>query len=157
MLHIKAYILSVISTAILCAVAINLVPAQKETKKLITTVAGLVLLVAAINPITQIPLMNLDSWFEDQFTEADEIVKHGQQYTHQALKESISGQVKAYIEDKAAALGADIKVELALSEDALPIPIGVCIQGDISPYVKSQLKYILETDLGIAGENQKWS
>jgi hypothetical protein len=51
---------------------------------------------------------------------------------------------------------ADIQVEVTVSTDALPIPVGVRIIGNVSPYVRTKLQQTLAEDLGIAKENQVW-
>ena len=72
------------------------------------------------------------------------------------LRQIITDETRAYIMDKARSYGAEIQVEITLSRANPPVPEGCTIWGQISPYVKQQLKKILITDLGIPEENHLW-
>ena len=56
--------------------------------------------------------------------------------------------------DKAADLHANLRVEVAVGEDNLPV--AVTISGEASPYARRQIQAMIANDLGISKENQKW-
>ena len=58
--------------------------------------------------------------------------------------------------DKAHSLGADIQVEVMLSNEQYPVPKQVRLKGDVAPYARTQLIKFLE-ELGISEENQIWT
>ena len=99
------------------------------------------------------PFQHVTSDFRHQ---AQQAVQKGEAYSNSVLRKSITDRVQAYILDKAVEMGANIQVQVILSDDAYPVPEQVCIQGDISPYARNQLKHILE-ELGVAEENQIWT
>ena len=76
---------------------------------------------------------------------------------YQAMTELIKEKSQAYILDKAAELDASITADVTISEEELPKPLSVVISGQVSPYNRKRLESILETDLGIAKENQVWT
>jgi hypothetical protein len=48
-------------------------------------------------------------------------------------------------------------VEVELSDEEIPVPKTVSVTGKISPYAKKQLSEMMERELGIKVENQKWN
>ena len=48
------------------------------------------------------------------------------------------------------------RVEVVLSEDALPVVNEICITGRYSPHAKKCLSDTIEVNLGVAKENQEW-
>jgi hypothetical protein len=58
--------------------------------------------------------------------------------------------------DKARSYGAEIQVEITLSQEDPPVPKGCTITGEISPFVKQQLQKVLTNELMIPEENQRW-
>ena len=56
-----------------------------------------------------------------------------------------------------ARLGAAVTVEVTLSQDDPPVPEYVEIFGEISPYIKLRLEELIQEELNIAKENQRWT
>jgi hypothetical protein len=65
-------------------------------------------------------------------------------------------KTQAYILNKASELGADITVELELGRDSPYLPKKVTIFGTSTPYAKQQMVEFMESELGIAKEDQRW-
>lgn len=154
--QIGKYMLSVICAAVLCAIVIRLPAQDASTKKLIQTAAGLFMVFTLIQPIAEIKISDLPLFLEDFSSDARDAAAEGELQTNNALHQSIKQQLESYILDKAAALGASVKVDIVLSESAIPVPVAVVLSGNISPYHKVQIGNILETELGLTGENQIW-
>ncbi len=155
-MDIKNYLLSVTAAALLCSIATKLIGAGSAHKQLIQTAAGLILLFTVIQPLAQIRLDNPLDWVYDFSNQASDAAQTGQLQANSELSACIKQQAEAYILDKAASYGAEVQVEVILREDALPVPVSVIITADVSPYVKVQLRNMLEQDFGITGENQIW-
>lgn len=155
-MDVKGYVLTVTAAALMCGIVTKLTGKEGAQHQLIQMAAGLVLLFAVIQPFAKLQWKNPADLLQDLQLDASDAVQEGVQQTNQALAQSIKEQTRAYILDKAAALGADAQVEVLMSEDTLPAPVGVIITGDVSPYVKVQLSNMMEKDLGISGENQIW-
>ena len=69
----------------------------------------------------------------------------------------IKEELSAYILEKAAALHADLRVDISLTNDVIPVPESVTLRGTISPYAKEMLQKILEEELGVTKERQIWT
>lgn len=78
----------------------------------------------------------------------------GELESRNAIAASIKAQTEAYILDKAAELGASVQAEVSVNADLRPD--GAVLTGNVSPYVKSRLSALLETQLGIAKEALVW-
>jgi hypothetical protein len=72
------------------------------------------------------------------------------------MAERIIQQTQAYILDKARSLDAELTVEVFLGDGTIPVPIGVRLEGNISPYARKLLSQMLQDDLGIPAEEQIW-
>lgn len=112
--------------------------------------------VTVISPLISIQLPNIQSYMDAFAADAAYAVQVGQQMAATDTKDIIKSRVEAYILDKAAAFGADLTVEVALSEEQFPVPCAVEISGAISPYGKLRLTQLLEDELGIGKEDQIW-
>ena len=153
---IREYLLSVSVAAIVCAVARRLLDRKGTPAAMGKLLTGLFMTFTVLSPLTDLsfgPLQDMTSDFRQQ---AQQAVQEGEAYSNSALRNGITERVQAYILDKAVEMGANIQVQVILSDDAYPVPEQVRIQGDISPYARNQLKRILE-ELGVAEENQIWT
>ena len=71
------------------------------------------------------------------------------------MADIIKAETEAYILDKASQLNVELSVEVTIDEEN--IPTAVTLSGEVSPYARRQLQEIIESDLGIAKENQRWT
>ena len=79
----------------------------------------------------------------------------GENLARDSMAEIIKSETEAYILDTARSLQAEVTVEVSVNEEN--VPDSVTVSGAVSPYVRRQLQRIIESDLGIAKENQKWT
>lgn len=155
--RIEAYILSVCAAAIVCAIAANLGSKDGAAGKLSKMAAGLVLLFTVMQPLAQVKLTDPKAIFSELKQEAHDAAGAGQLQANNALAQRIKEQTEAYILDKAALQGANLQVEVVLSDDPFPKPEKALLRGDASPYLRARIGAMLEQDLGITGENQIWN
>ena len=153
---IRQYIFTVIAAALLCGVLSSIFH-QGKSKDLLRILCGIFLAFTVLKPITGVDLS--DIWEESLIFESDaeQTAALGENMAYQAMTELIKEKSQAYILDKADALGAAIQAEVTLSQSDPPVPVSVTLMGEASPYVRSRLEAILESDLGIAKENLKWT
>ena len=153
---IRQYIFTVIAAALLCGVLSSIFH-QGKSKDLLRILCGIFLAFTVLKPITGADLSKLleESLFFE--SDAEQTAALGENMAHQAMTELIKEKSQAYILDKAAELDASITAEVTVSEEETPKPLSVVISGQVSPYNRKKLESILETDLGIAKENQVWT
>ena len=151
----KSYFLSVICAAFLCAIASGLGNQEGINKKLLKSVCGVFLSFMIVRPL---PTAKIDllSFNDMEFAkDAAAFSRQGEQNLAEAMDAIIKQETQAYILDKARRLEATITVEVGTNEEQ--IPVSVVLSGNISPEGRRALSEIIESDLGIAKENQFWN
>lgn len=151
---IRQYVLSVTAAAILCGTAVSLSP-EGTARELIRFVAGAVLTVCLLRPLAgakwTLSLPRADS------SAGEALAADGEKQASQAMADIIKEQLRAYILDKAAALGAEVEAEFTLEDGDIPVPEAVTIRGTAAPYARQRLEEILSSQLGIPKERQQWT
>lgn len=153
---LRQYILSVSAAGIIVAVMQSMLGKNGKSAAISKMLTGIFLMLVLIQPITKISIADFTDWAEDFTMDASIATLEGSKISAAALSESIKQRTETYILTKARQMHADIQVEVTVSTDALPIPVGVRIIGNVSPYVRTKLQQTLAEDLGIAKENQVW-
>lgn len=153
---ISGYLLSVMAAAIVCAIVKRLLEGKGAAAAVGKMLCGVFLLFTMIAPLTDITLLPLGDITDVWQAEAADAIAQGENSARAEWERGISDRVEAYILDKAAQYGAQLTVTVALGSDAIPLPQRVTIQGNISPYGKTQLQSWIAENLGIAKEDQVW-
>ncbi len=148
--------MSVVAAAIVCAVAKLLIDQKSASGAVVKLIAGLLLTVTVIGPVTNIQFLDISKYIEDLTLSADVVVDTGTAYAAENTAAIIKQRTGAYILDKAQLLGADLQVDVILSEESVQRPCSVVLTGNVSPYAKQKLITIIAQDLGISEENQIW-
>lgn len=150
------YLLGILAGALICGIAMELVGKKSGNGPLIRLLCGVFMMLCVISPLLDVrigPLSDLTGQIQQ---EADAITQDGKNLAQDYYRSVITQRTQAYILDKAVSLGADIEAEIVLSEDDLSAPESVTLRGRISPYAKGLLSNWLESELGIASEEQTW-
>lgn len=153
--EIRQYFLSVIAMSLLCGIA-QLFFAGSNLDSIVKLVTGLMITIAVVSPVVRNQDFNLGSYLESISFDGSWVVMEGQEAAQHATSERIKQQTESYICDKAAEIGAVITADVTLDEQEPPMPSQVTVRGTVSPYVKKQLKFYLQKELGIIEENQLW-
>ena len=148
--------LSITTAAIICGVVIGLLSKSKSLP-VIKVLCGLFLTLTALQPITDIDLDLVISEFDlHHLTSGKSVVSQGEKIADESLTQIITAETEAYILDKAEELGAALQVKVFLREETPPVPDSAIIKGTVSPFVKENLMDMMESDLGITKEKQRW-
>ena len=156
MTQLRNYFLSIVAVALIAAIVKRLMGEKGTPASIAKLTTGLVLTFAVIAPLIDLDFTGMNQMWGSYAFDAEQIVAQGTQISSDALAESIKKQTQSYILDKAKSLGADLTVEVMLTDDTIPIPQSVVISGQISPYAKSSLQTTIQNDLGISKEHQTW-
>ncbi len=151
---LRQYAVSVIAAALICGILTSF-PAGTTAKTFLRMLCGVFMTITVLTPLVRIDLSKLNEITKAYYTDAAATVSLGENMAMDALQEVIKQKAETYIMDKAGRLNASLSVEVVVGEDH--IPKEVYLEGKISPYVKSQLERILESDLGITKERQIWT
>lgn len=151
---LRNYVIRVVCAAIVCAVITSVDP-KGRSSGIIKLICGLFLAFTFLQPMGQLSL-EFDVPFDGIQEDAASFSSLGEECAKQSLAQVIKEEAEAYILDKAASLNIQVKAQITLSDDPIPLPVGSRICGQLSPYARAQLEHILEDELGIAKENQQW-
>lgn len=153
---LQQYVVSVATAAIICGIVIGLAPSG-TFQGIIKMICGIFLTLMVIEPVTRVDVAQWISDFGMSYREdAESAAAFGEEIVRDTTEKYIKQECEAYILDKADALGAELKVEVLLSTDELPIPSSAVIRGKLSPSAQHQLEQIITRDLGISKENLQW-
>lgn len=150
------YILSVTAASILFGILQTLLDKKSVTAVLLRLIGGLFLTFTVISPVADIKLDTVLDLPLDMSVHGKEIATQGQEISKSHMQSIIKEQCEAYILDKAQSYQADLDVDVSLTQDDIPTPSAVRLQGAISPYAKTVMQKWLYDDMGISKENQLW-
>lgn len=151
---LRQYVLSVVAAALICGILSGFVQGGFH-KQWIRLICGFFLTITILGPLADVDLNSLQKWGLPELQEAETATAMGKQAAEKAISDIIIMESEAYILDKAAAMNTNITVEITLDAQQTPEQIVLC--GNVSPYARRQLESILESDLGITKENQRWT
>lgn len=154
--QMRQYVLSVAAAAILVGILTDLTNKKDTAGVLLRLIAGLFLAFTVLRPVVSLDVMDVRSYIAAFSQDGDMAVAEGENLALDTYCSYIKSETEAYILDKAEGYGAALSVEVYLDEGETPVPVGVRIQGDVSPYAKACLREMMEEDLGIMKENQLW-
>ena len=148
------YILSVILAALICGILSSVVPGTG--KAWVQMLCGFAMLICLMRPFSGIQDLNF-SLIEDAVQQdGEDWSNHGEKMARNAMADIITQNTQAYIMDKAEELDIHVQVEIFVSNDTIPVPVGAELYGEVSPYARLQVESLIENELGIAKENIRW-
>ena len=150
------YLLSVISAAVICSVAMNIFEKNSTFRTMGRLLSGIFLTITVISPLFKLELPNINEYRDILEGYQESIIAEGEDFYQKERREIIIQRTEAYILDKAVALGAEVEVTVRLSDVDPPIPEFVELSGTASPYIRSAMETMIAQDLGIPKERQIW-
>jgi len=145
---------------ILCAATISGVlitlPLSESRKQLLRLCCGVFLMLTLLSGIPGLKLSEIPESILPQPGEIPLPVAEGEEMSADALRQLIIQETEAYILHKAAALEMDIRVDVFLAHGEYPVPESAVIQGTYTQEQKKSLSAIMEAELGIPEEDQRW-
>lgn len=153
---IKQYAFGILAAALMCSILNVWIKPKGSAGAIVKLISGLFMTITLLAPLVDINLQDISEFFDDYHTDAQAYVQSGQNHATLTMGEIIKEQTQAYILDKAADLGLDVKVEVTLNETDPTVPDTVVLRGQVSPYGKMQLTALIEEQLGIHEEKQIW-
>ena len=157
MMELKQYLILVICAAMAVALVTGFTGSITKNNKMIQVICSMFLFTSILLPLLKKDV-TLNFNLQGIENDATFAVEEGKMQTKDTMCELIKKNTEAYIYDKATAMGADVKVTVTVSsDDDLPLPVGVKLEGSISPYAKSKLTSIITNDLGIAEDQLIWT
>ena len=151
---IREYALSLICTALVSAIVMQLLP-EGTAGKLLRTICGAVMLLTLLSPLLRMELPDFEGYFEDFSVSGEQIAQTGADMVDQERLVLIKAGLEAYLLDRAVQLNCPVKADIQL--DAEGYPYSIHVTGDLTEDQRRQLSAILLNELGIPEENQQWT
>lgn len=153
--YLSEFILGISATALICAVILCF-SEKSPLAPLLKLICGLVLAFALVDPILHLSAGNWQALGIDIREDGSIAAEEGQLRAKKEMAQIIKEETEAYILDKAKAFDLDLRVTVLLNDLPMPAPVGVILEGMVSPYGKANLSRIIREELGIREENQQW-
>lgn len=149
----EQYLLSILICTLTCGI-ISQILMDTKRKKLVRMICGIVIGIAIFYPLTKVNLEKYMYFPDADWKDSDFYISAGEKLSLTEQEKCIKTYCETYILDKAKELDAEIAVEIVLNEEKLPC--FAQIQYGTDSKIQNELQRILETELGISKENQKW-
>lgn len=149
---LRSWLLGVVACALLVSACEQLTDGG-TMKKIVRFVGGMLLMLALLRPLLRIDLTDLAvnaGAYREAVAQLEEELGAQRQ---RELSARIAAQTGAYIEDKAASLGASIRAVVTTEErGGVPLPASVTLYGEEN----AEIGAYIERELSIAKEDQLW-
>lgn len=123
---------------------------------MIGIITGLFLSITLVSPLKNFQINDLEKYWNDIQTDGQCYIDEGTEMANAALSDIITERTEAYISNEATRLGAQLNVEVKLSDCYPPEPYQVVITGAVSPYQKQVMSHYISENIGIQQEQQIW-
>lgn len=150
---VASYILTVVTAAMVAAI-LRKMAAEGAAGALIRMLSGIFLALTIISPLLKLELPDSAGWILSYTEEADAAAAVGVEMEMEARRSFITAQTRAYILDKAAAIGVSPTVTVEL--DAELIPVRVTLEAQAARHVKDQLTRSIMESLDLGEEGVIW-
>ena len=156
---LHSWIVSIISTAIFCAVAISITP-KGRVSSATKLLCGLVMMFAILTPLTHIDFSGYSKMLTKYSDRAAELTESADEYEDKLNRAFIEDKCAAYILDKANSYSAQlnsVSVSAEWSVDGYWYPVSADIMYNCTDELKSAVSSSIEAELGITKERQTWT
>lgn len=154
---IRRYLFSLAAAALLCAMVKSLVPKGKM-ERVVSTLCGVFLAMAALSPLARWELPDFAAQLSRVQIAAEEARTGVEIRNREALAAIIKEKTRAYIWDKACALGLEAEITVTVeTKDGCPYPSAVRINGPCTAAQRQALTRYIEENLAIGKERQLWT
>ena len=154
MQQLGQYILSLTATAILCSVVMSMFR-DGTVRGVLRIVCAMILTITALVPLTDYKIPDFLELSGGYLSDGKDIASMGEDLARVEKRKRIQHQLEAYILDKASGIGANIRPEVTV--DANGVPIEIRLLGQCSDRIRQELTDMITNDLGIPREDQKWA
>ena len=151
---IGKYLISISASAMLLSVSQTLLP-KGAVRQIAGFVGGLLVILSVLSPVVALDVDDISQYIPVfSFQPKTEAITGGEEI----LSDIIKQRCQSYILDKANGLGAELKVAVALSEDApYPYPVSVVLTGCVTPEQQKELTEEISLEMGISPQQQEWN
>ena len=155
-MSVRQYLMGIVAAALICGIIRSLFPEKGTIGAVIKTLLGIVVLLAVVSPWVSVSTDDFYNWDIAFYDDARSVVEQAENSAGEQVRQRIIEQTQAYILAKADSLGAELEVDVEVTEETIGVPCAVTITGAVAPYAKPVISQMLADDLGIDREAQTW-
>ncbi len=150
------YLFSVVAAALAVSL-VSVLPQSKGIRRISSLLGGLIVLLALLRPVLRLRIGNLEHYldrYQADCASVNAVVRAGEKESARLITE----QTRAYILDKAGALGIEVEpqIELAALSEHYRYPYRVTLRGSWTAQSRQELSQYISQTLGIPEERQIW-
>lgn len=152
---IRSWLIGITASAMAAALADSLAP-DGAVKKIGKLACGLLMVIAIVRPLAQVDYASIAGALANYRIEAEGYSAALETENERLIKTIIAEHLGAYIQDKAAELGAECTAEVScrLDDNGDLYPASVIVYGELDPIQVDTLCRVIEGDLAIPAQNQ---
>lgn len=154
MQQLGRYVFSLTAAALLCGVVLSMFR-DGTVRSILRIVCTVILTITALVPLTDYKISDFSGFSDHYLSDGKAIAAMGEDLARVEKGKCIQHQLEAYILDKASGMGADIKPDVTV--DANGVPVKIRLRGQCSDRIRQELTDMITNDLGIPKEDQKWT
>ena len=156
---LSGWVGSIAVSCLISGAALAVTPKGK-VQRILKTVCGILVVVAVVSPLISLRDADVSLDMESYREKSQELTGAAQEQNGNLCGDIIAGQLEEYILDKAETLGvpltsADVVTET--DDSGVTVPVSVTLTGDATEAQKKKLSALVESELGISADCQKWS
>ncbi len=150
---LTSWLLSVVGTAFLVAIADGLMP-EKRIQEVGRLIGGMLILLTLLSPLLKIHMNDLSFSMDDYLGKVDQKIADYHENQTENFSMGIKESTESYIKTVAQKMDLDITadVEIKMTENGVPTLYKIRMN---SPY-HAELAKRIEDDLGLSPEYQEW-
>jgi len=154
---VRTWLMGITAAALIASLADSLSP-EGAVKKIGKLASGLLLMVAILNPLMELDHAVLASAMVDYQLKSETYSAALESENQRLMKSIIEERASAYIQDKAGELGIVCTAKITCRKDGSEnlYPAYAVIYGNLSLEQKKTLSRIIEGDLAILTQNQRF-
>lgn len=150
--ELRTYLIAIVAVCMLAAVAAAMVK-NPAIARIVRFVGGILIALTVITPLLS---MDFSAISADLSLDAEFDTREVEEKMHAQLSANIKRTTEAYIEAKAAELGAAVQATVTLTDETYPQPASVTIVGTLDAEQLLALSLYLSDALGIPEGKQEW-
>lgn len=153
---IKNYLLHVCAASLLLSLIKTILP-EGRVRFVAVFCGALLIVLIVISPLTQVRTVDMAEAIARFQMDTKQIQSGIEVKNREILEQIISQQCQAYILDEAEQLGVEIAIQVEMNQSGqYPYPVSIEVSGTISEEKREYLSGMIERDLGIPADKQKW-
>jgi stage III sporulation protein AF len=154
---IKNWLVGITCASMIIALAEGLSP-EGNVKRIGKLAGGLLLIIAILQPVLSLNTNALSSALTEYRSQLDGYSSTLENKNKDVVKSIIAEKSAAYIQDKAASLGATctVTVECEYGDEEYPYPVSVTVIGTLTKDQKKALQAIISNDFAVSVDHQTY-